>query len=466
MATSSISSPGIASGLDVNGSISKLMELERIPLTKLATKETDLNAKLTAYGSIKGALSTLQTAAKSLANTTTLNGKSASVSDSTVLSAAASSTAAAGSYSLNVTQLAKFHTLRSNTAYAAATDTFNTGTLAISVGGGTPVNVTIDGSNNTLDGIRQAINDANAGVTATIINDGTTNRLVLRSNTSGSVGNISVTVTDDGSGGTHALSGLDSASLVQTQAADDAMLTINGLAITRTSNTITDAIAGVTLNLTKGTLASPGVATLTVAADTGATTTAINNFVSAYNTAVNLLKTDSAYDAANKKAAVLNGDSTVRTLQSQLSNLVQTSVSGIAGGISSLSDIGISVQANGTLAVDSTKLSAALADPNKDVSSLFTQTTTGNEGIAVRFNSALQDIVGFGGLIAGRTDGLTASLKDIATSRDTINYRLTKIEARYRAQFTALDTLVTQMNKTSQYLTQQLANLPSTSNNK
>ena len=217
MATSSISSPGIASGLDVNGIISKLMELERIPLTKLNTKETSFQAKLTAFGSIKGSLSTLQTTAAMLTNASTFSSKTVSVSDATVLAASASSSAAAGSYSLNVTQLAKYHTLRSNTNYAATTDTFNTGTLAIAIDGGTAVNVAITGGNNTLAGIRQAINDADAGVTATIINDGATNRLVLKSNTSGSVGDISVAVTDDSSGGTHALSGLDSASLVQTQ---------------------------------------------------------------------------------------------------------------------------------------------------------------------------------------------------------------------------------------------------------
>ena len=463
MATSSISSPGIASGLDVNGIISKLMELERIPLTKLNTKEVSFQAKLTAFGSIKGALSTLQTAAATLADASTFSSKSASVSDATVLAASASSTAAAGSYSLNVTQLAKYHTLRSNTNYTATTDTFNTGTLAIAIDGGAAVNVAITGSNNTLAGIRQAINDANAGVTATIINDGSTNRLVLKSNISGSVGDISVAVTDDGSGGTHALAGLDSASLVQTQGADDAILSINGIDITRTSNTITDAIEGVTLNLTKGTLAAPGTAVLTVTNNTAATTTAINNFVKAYNDSVNLLKASSAYDTATKTGAALNGDGTVRSLQSQLIGLVQSSLTGVAGGIRSLSDVGISVQTNGTLSVDNTKLAAALADPNKDVASLFSQTTSGNEGVAVRFNTALESIVGFGGMIAGRTDGITSAIKTIGTSRDTLNLRLSQIEARYRRQFTALDTLVTQMNKTSQYLTQQLANLPTTS---
>ncbi|MDO8346976.1 MAG: flagellar filament capping protein FliD [Rugosibacter sp.] len=455
MPTSSISSPGIASGLDVNGIVAKLMELERIPLARLATKETNYNAKLTAYGSIKGALSSLQTAAATLTATSTFNARSVVVSDATVVTASASSAAAAGSYTLSVTQLAKFHTLRSTTNYAATTDTFNTGTLAISIGGGSAVNITIDSSNNTLAGIRQAINDANAGVTATILNDGTTNRLVLTSTTSGAVGSIAVTATDSDSGGANALSGLDSASLLQTQPADNALFNINGIDIIRSSNTVTDAIEGVIFKLTKGTLAAPGTATLTIDRNTEAVTASIATFVKAYNDAVGLLKTSSSFNAATKVAAILNGDSTVRSLQSQLSELVHTTVTGIAGGISTLSDIGIAVQKDGTLATDSTKLAAALADPTKDVTALFTQTTVGNEGIAVRFNTVLRTSIGFDGLIASRTDGIAASIKEIGNSRDTLNLRLAKIEARFRAQFTALDTMMANMQKTSQYLTQQ-----------
>lgn len=458
-----ISSPGLATGLDVNGIIEKLMELERQPLTRLTNKETNYQAKITAYGSVKSALSTLQTAATTLADATTFSSKSATVSDATVLSAAASSTAVAGNYSISVTQLAKFHTLRSNTNYAATTDTFNTGNLAISIGGGAAVNVTIDGTNNTLAGIRQAINDANAGVKATIVNDGTTNRLMLSSSTSGAVGAVSVVVTDSGSGGTHALSGLDSAALVETQGADDAIVAINGLTITRSSNTITDAIEGVTLTLNKGTALEPGTSTLSIANNTAATKTAIDSFVSAYNAIVTMLKTNSAYDAATRKGAILNAEGTVRSIQAELSNLVQTSVTGVAGGISTLSSIGISVQTDGKLAVDNTKLTAALADPTKDVSALFTQTTEGNEGIALRFKTSTRALVAFDGLIAGRTDGIKASLKDIDRSREAINVRLVGIEARYRAQFTAMDGLASSLNRTSQYLTQQLSSLPSIS---
>ena len=459
-----ISSPGVGSGLDVNSIVTQLMTLEQRPIGTLNTKEAGFQAKLTAYGSLKGAFSAVQSAAKALTVATTFTSRTVAVSDPTILSAAADTTATAGSYAVEVTQLAKYHAVRSNTAYAATTETLNTGTLAIKVGVGATVNVTIDSSNNTLAGIRQAINDANAGVTATIVNTGTTNRLVLTSNTLGSAGTVDVAVTEDGIGGPydHALTDLKSTGLgtilVETQAADDAQFKINNIAINRSSNTVGDAIGGVTLNLTK-----LGTTSVAISKNTGATATAVNGFVKAYNDAVKQLQSASAYDAANKRASVLTGDGTARSIGTELRTLVQTAVSGISGGIATLSDIGIALQKDGTLVVDSAKLNTALTDPAKDVAALFSSTTTGNTGIAVRFYDALNGIVGSSGLIVSRTTGIAASIKDIGKQRDTLQLRLVQIEKRYRAQFSALDSLVASMNKTSQFLTQQLANLPSAS---
>lgn len=456
----SISSPGLGSGLDISGIISKLMQVEAQPLTALQAKEASYQAKLSAFGSLKGALSSLQTAAEALENTDTFNAKSASTSDNTVLTPSASSTAANGSYSITVNHLADYHALRSDDNYTATTDTLNTGTLSIAVGGGTAVDVVIDSSNNTLAGIRDAINAADTGVTASLIYDSVNarQRLVLTSQTLGSDGAITVGVSDDGSGGSFALSGLATASLVETRPAQDAELVVNGITTTSSSNTVTDAIDGLTL-----TLAKAGTATVTVAQNTGTITTAVNAFVKAYNDVINGIKQMTAYDAANKKASVLTGDSTARSIQSQLSSLVSTSVSGIAGGIARLSDIGIAVQKDGTLAVDGSELSAAVTDPDIDVASFFTQTTTGNEGIAVRFNTMLEGIVGSNGTISSRTDGINSSIKDLQRRAEALNLRLTAIEARYRAQFSRLDTLISSMNQTSQYLAQQLANLPSAS---
>lgn len=455
-----LSSPGIGSGLDINGLVTKLMEAEQAPVKALNSKEAGFQAKVSAYGSLKGALSSVQSTAKSLTLAATFTSRTAVVSDAAILSASADTAAAAGVYSVVVTQLAKFHTVRSDTDYGATTDTFNTGTLAIKVGAGDTVNVTISSSNNTLAGIRQAINDAGTGVTAAIVNDGSTNRLVLTSKTLGTSGAITVTATDSGSGGTHALTGLGSPALVEVQAADDAEFSVNGFEVSRSSNTVSDVVEGLTLNLAK-----TGSANVTVSANTGATTTAINAFVKAYNDTVKQLQAASAYNAATKTASVLTGDSTARTIATELRTLAQATVSGVGGGVTTLSSIGIALQKDGTLLVSSSKLAAALADPAKDVAALFSSTTAGKLGIAVRFNEAMENVIGSSGMLAGRTEGIATSIKDIGKRRDALALRLTKIEARYRTQFGALDRLIASMTQTSQYLTQQLANLPNTSNN-
>lgn len=462
-----IASPGVGSNLDVNSIVSQLMAIEQQPLTALAKKEASYQAELSAFGTLKSALSSLQSAAQGLSNSSTFTGMMSSVSDSTVLSASTSSSAIAGTYSIAVSQLAMNHTVRSNVNYATE-DTFKGGTLSIQIGSGTAVDVTItDGS--SLSAISSAINSANAGVSASVINDGTTNRLVLKSNTTGSTGAITIAVTQTGTGGTPTAPGVVQnltdfnsvgGNLALVQAANDAQFSVNGLAITRTTNTVTDVINGVTLTLTKaGTIGSPVTSNLTVSRNTSTMQGAIVAFVNAYNAAAKNLTSVSAYDAANKKASILTGDSTVRSIQSRLSSLAQSSLSGIAGGIRNLSDIGITLQKDGTLSTDISKLQAALNDTSKDVAGLFTSTVSTNKGIAVRFNEVLDSIVGSTGLINGRTDGINQSIKDIGSRRDVLNRRLVDIEARYRAQFTKLDTLISSMNKTSAFLTQQLASI-------
>jgi flagellar hook-associated protein 2 len=440
-----ISSAGLGSGLDINGIISSLMAVEAQPLTAMQKKEASFQAKLSAFGSLKGALSSLQTAAQTLKNASTFTAKSASTADSTVATATASAIATAGTYDIEITTLAKPHSIRTDTNFAADA-TFGAGTLSIQIGTGTAQTVTIE-AGKTLAQIAAAINDAKVGVSATVVDTGT---LVLTSGTNGPDGAIVLSDPDGLLGATSTL-----------QAAVPAQFSVNGIEMTRSSNTLTDAISGITLNLLK----EASSTRVTVANNTGAVTTAVNAFVKAYNDAIGGIKTMTAYDAANKKASVLTGDSTARSIQSQLSNLAQSMVTGVAGGISRLSDIGITVQKDGTLAVDSSKLSAAVADPGKDVAALLTRTTTGNEGIAVRFNTILEGIVGTSGLITSRTDGISASIKDLQKRADALNLRLGQVEKRYRAQFTALDTLIASMNQTSSYLTQQLANLPGAASN-
>lgn len=455
-----ITSLGTGSGLDLEGILTKLMTVEQQPLTALATKEASYQAQLSAYGTLKSSLSSLQTAVETLADKTTYTGFSTAVSDSTVIAASASNTAAAGSYSISVGQLAQGQVLRSNTAFAATTDTFNTGTIAISLGGATAKSITINSGNNTLSGIADAINAAGAGVTASIVNDGTTNRLLLASSTTGATASaISVSVTDSGSGGTHALSTLDGASLVQVQAPLDASFSVNGLSITRPTNSVTDVISGVTLSLAKaGTIATPLTTQLNVTRNTSAVQTAIASFVSAYNDAVNQIKSLSAYNSTSSTASVLTGDSTLRTIQNHLSSLINSSISS-GSNISHLTDLGVSVQKDGTLSTNATKLSAALNNTSNDISGFFTNTGTSTPGFAVNMNSALDSFIGTSGMLANRTDGINKTITDIGNQQTALSLRLTQIEATYRAQFTALDSVVASMQSTSSYLTTQLSYL-------
>jgi flagellar hook-associated protein 2 len=230
---------------------------------------------------------------------------------------------------------------------------------------------------------------------------------------------------------------------------------VNGLAITRSSNTITDVVDGLSLTLGK-----TGSSVVTVAKNTTGVVNAVTAFVTAYNAVVTQNNTLGAYDASSKTASILTGDATLRSIQTKLGSLLGSRVSGVSGGLSRLSDIGVSLQKDGSLTLDTSKLTQALNDPNKDIGSLFSQTTDGNKGIAVQFNDWLSQTTGASGTLAHRVDGINTSIKDLDDQRDALNTRLVTIEARYRAQYAALDSLISNMNTTSNFLEQQLANLP------
>ena len=383
-----LSAPGIGSNLDVNGIVSQIMALERRPLTVLDTKEAKYQAQLTAYGSLKGALSSFQSAVAALASPARFSAVTASFADTTVATATASSAAAAGSYSVEVQTLAQSHKLKSAT-FAATSTTVGTGTLTIRFGtysGGTftlnpdqaAQTISVDASESSLAGVRDAINTANAGVSASIVNDGSGNRLIIASKDTGVANALKITVEDDDLANTDnaGLSQLaydastgGTTNLTQTFAAQNATAVIDGIAITKASNTISDAIEGVTLNLLKAN--TPSATTLTVTRDTAGIQAAVQSFVTAYND-LNKIVTDlSKYDAANKRSSTLTGDATVRSVQTRLRGVFNTTLSTAGGGLTALSNIGISFQKDGTLKLDSSKLTTALSDSTKDVSTLF-----------------------------------------------------------------------------------------------
>jgi flagellar hook-associated protein 2 len=400
-----------STGLDVNSIVSQLMTVERQPIKKLDVREASYQAKLTAYGSVKGAVSSFQTALQSLNSASKFQSLKATSSDTTVFSASATSTAVAGTYSLEVSSLAQAQklvaagqtsstaTIGSGTATTVTFDfgtisggTFNSGTgvytgaTFTSTGTGTK-SITVDSTNNSLQGIRDAINAAKMGVTATIVNDGsgTPYRLALSSDNNGTSNSMKITVAGDAT--VSSLLAHDPAgtqNLSETVTAQNANFKVNGVSVSKASNTVSDVIQGITLNLSKVTT-SP--ATLTIARDTASISSSISGFVKAYNDLAGTLKNLSAYDAASKTGAILQGDSTVRSLQAQLRSMLSTAVTGTSGALTTLSDVGVSFQKDGTLALNQTKLDSAIANNFSDIAGLFASVGKASDSL-VGFSSA------------------------------------------------------------------------------
>lgn len=457
MATTSATT---GSNIDVASIVSQLMTVEKRPLTVLAQKEASYSAKLSAIGSLQGALSSFQSAVAGLNDITKFRSMTAAPSDNTALSASAISTAAAGSYSINVTSLAQSQKLvavgqtSATASIGSGTSTtltfdfgsitggaFNatagtyTGSTFTSNGSGTKT-VTIDATNNSLQGIRDAINTANIGVSATIINDGsgTPYRLALSSSAIGSSNSLKISVAGDAALGT--LLNHDPAAtqnLSETTTAQNANFTVNGVAVSKASNTVSDVIQGVTLSLLKTTTTATN---LTVASDNASIQTAVSGFVKAYNDLNTTLRNVSKYDPATQTGAILQGDAVVLGIQSQLRAAMNTPVSG-AGALTNLTQIGVTFQKDGSMAVDSTKLSAAIASNFSNIASLFA-TTGGASDSLISYSSAAStvkpgsyavnitqlatqgNITGLAAagttITAGTNDALSVSINGISTS--------------------------------------------------
>ena len=388
-----IQSTGLGSNLDVNTLITKLMQVESQPLTALAKKEASYQAKLSAYGSLSGAVSSFQSSLSSLSNASTFQTLNAATTDSTVAFATANSSASNGTYSVAVTKLAQSQTISSvgqvssSTAIGSGTETtisfqFGkiTGTAVSGVypGGSsfdqdasqTVGTVKINSTNNTLQGIRDAINAANVGVSASIVGDGSAApyRLVLNSSKTGENSSLKITSSGEDAAITSLLSynpaGVQN--FTEVTAAQNASLTVNGISIASASNTVTGAIQGVSLNLSK-----VGSTSISVSANTSAVQTSITSFVKAYNDLNTTIKNLTAYDATTKKAGLLLGDSTTQSVQDQIRRTLSTAVNGLSGGVTSLTQIGITFQKDGSLAIDSGKLTTALSTKFTDVGGLF-----------------------------------------------------------------------------------------------
>lgn len=451
-----ISATGLGSGLDTKSIVDQLVAAERQPqATRLAAQEARATAQLTAVGRLKGALSTFQSALGGLTDLSAFQKRTAKVSDAEYFSASTTESADAGSYQIEVLTLAAAHRLQS-AAFASAGTVVGEGQLDITVGTGT-MRIAITSANSTLAGIRDAINEAtdNPGVRASIITGTSGAYLTLTATSTGTANAITVDAVAGGS----ALEALEygsgtTNSLAQQTAAANASMRIDGIAVDSASNSIGDAIEGVTIDLLK---AQPGtLVTLDIAYDESTARDAVTKFVGAYNGVVGVIAELTGYDAKSGSAGTLLGDAATRAIK----NALREELGRVAGNptdpFRTLAEIGVTTASNGNLSLDSTKLAAAISSNFDAVGRLLADE---DHGIAAGMKSIVDGFLASDGRISTRESTLRTRLEDISDQRVNLDQRMESVRQRYQDQFSALDQLVSQLNQTSNFLSRQLAAL-------
>lgn len=477
----SLSSLGVGSGLDAETIVTKLVALEKQPADALTTTNTKLQTQVSTWGKIQSNFSSLQDAASKLQDSSFWSSTTAKSSDDTTVSVTTGSNAAAGSYAVAVSQLAAGQSVASS-AYTASTAKVGEGTLTIQLGtyttdnsttppavtfaakaAASAVNITIGPDDNTLEKIRDRINTANAGVSASIVTDASGARLVLRGQ-NGETNAFKVSVTESATApGLSALAYTaetgGTSAMTRTQSAQNAKATINGLDISSESNTLNNVVDGVTLKLNK-TNTSP--TTVTVDQDTAGITKGMQDFITAYNSVVSTIRVQTMYDEASKTAGPLQGNATARGLLAQMRGLIGSSTSA-SNVFSRLSDVGIDINKDGTLSMKSTKFNDAMSKNMADLKKFFgnsSDTDSTLNGVGTRVKNLTKQILdATSGAIANSTNGLNSTITRNKNKIEDINEHAAKVETRLRAQYTALDTSMAKLSGLSTYMTAQLAAL-------
>ncbi|UCH44611.1 MAG: flagellar filament capping protein FliD [Nitrospiraceae bacterium] len=443
---SSFTVGGLSTGVNYQDLISKLIELERQPIKILEGKKSNYNARISTYTELSSKLSDLKNAANKLKSSSNFYVKSVTVNDDAVLSANASSIASDGNYTVSVTSLASEEKeVHNGTGLTAETDVVNSSggdSIFQYTYAGTQTSITVaDGT--TLAGLRELINDDdnNPGVSATIVNDGTNYRLILTGDDTGATKTITI---DAGT----TLSGFSSADFSDAdKQAADAVFSVDGLAITRESNSITDVIAGLTLNL----LTEGSSTTVSVTSDKDAIKDQITEFVTAYNNVTSLISTNSKYNDTDKTVGPFTGERTTRAIQESLRNIVSRSVSGLSGDISLLAEMGITTDyETGKLKIDSSALDTKLGTNLDDIAEIFGDASNGVATGLYEYITTVRSSVD--GAITMREKGLKDIIANIDKSIKNMEYRIDKTEANLTRKFTALESLVSGMNTTGSYL--------------
>ncbi|MFS8609308.1 MAG: flagellar filament capping protein FliD [Gammaproteobacteria bacterium] len=436
----SISSLGVGSGLDLATLVDQLVAAERAPAqSRIALKQTRAQTKLSAFGSLRSAISNLETSLEKLDGFKA--GMKATSASPDAVSVTAGDAPVAGVYNVVVRELAAAQSLASD-LFDDVDAALGEGTLTLTVGD-TVTEIELAEGTNSLAAVRDAINASDAGVNAVIVRDGDGYRLLLTSAESGAANVMTLTV--DGTIDTR----LASDQMTETVAAKDAVFVVNGLELTSPTNTIENVIDGLTLTLKQ--VGEDPVA-FTVEQDREGVRKALDDVVAKYNALVTQIRDLGRAGAESAQRGALVGDATLRALQSSLSGVFSAQHGEPGSGFERLLDIGFSTDVQGKVSLDGTKLDEALAADPEAVEALV-------GAFAEHLAGTLKAYTESDGLIEARTDGLDAELKRLNRDREALDRRMEQLEARLRAQFAALDSLLAQFQNTSNYLASQLAGL-------
>lgn len=439
-----ITSAGIGSGLNVESIVSQLMAIESRPLDRLNSKKDAYNAQLSAYGQLSSAVATFQTAMSKLDTLSDFRLFKATSADETAFTATANSGAAVGTYDIQVDSLAQAHKIKSKVFSDTDTTLVGGGDLTFTVG---TDSFTITGAGSlTLSELRDAVNNAadNVGVTASIISeDSSNNYLVFTSNETGNDYQITL------SGTAKDVGNLETSD-INTPGSLNAVIQVDGtFTVSRNSNSISDAITGVTLDLKSQT--TSGV-NLKIDRDIASVSDVVQGFVDSYNSLQDTID--------GLRAGDLAGDNSLLNIESKLKSVFNTPPSGLTSSYQYLSEVGVAFEKTGKLSLDTTKLETAV---NSDYTGLADLFANDNQGYAYRLKAAADDILATGGTIDARKGGINSSIDSTDSRIAREEFRLGLVETRLRAQYTALDTLLGTMSSMSSFLQQQLASLPGSS---
>ncbi|MGQ0708854.1 MAG: flagellar filament capping protein FliD [Rhodoferax sp.] len=476
-----ITSQGIGSGLDVNSIVSQLVAIEKQPLKQLQTKASSLQTQLSQYGTLKSQASTLGDAAAALAQTSGWNLQKATSSNTTAVTVSLAANTTATSLSVEVSQLAQ--TQSSASAAVAAGTVFSLeGTLSIQMGtwsgsstalGFTPnataaVDITVD-YGDTITSIAQKINDANASVSAIVLKDGSNERLVVRSKSTGAAQGFAITASgsadlsqftiNDSAGAVDSTNSSPATGMAMSQVAQDATAKINGTTVTSTSNKLSEVVPGVTLQLATTTTSAVSI---TIEDDTTTMQSKVQALVDAYNALNTTLASATKYDASSKTGGPLQGDSATVGLQNALRSLMGSSSSGST--YSRLSDVGLERQTDGSLKLNATRFSSALTNLD-NLKKLFTtdNSDSATNGFGLKIRDFARGLVAYDGRVTNKSTALQDAITRNGKEQDRVNERASRVETSLRKQYTALDAQMAQLTGLSSYVSSQVSQWNKTS---